>query len=202
MNPPAQPTVRRVNHTRLDSFTKVVAAIALVGALCLASVIGLRIFGMLRPFYIPTGGMAPAVSPGDHIMMEGLTFRSRQPRRGDVVCFKTDGIPSLPATQVYVKRVAGEPGEHLRISAGMLYLNGRHVSLSNEIGEISFLPPPQPAAGPMMTDVTVPTDCYFVLGDNSTNSFDSRFYGCVPRENILGRILFCYWPPRRVGPVK
>jgi signal peptidase I len=202
MKPPALPTLQSVRPTRLDLFTKVLVAIALVGVICFASIIGLRIFGMLRPFYMPTGGMAPAVSPGDHIMMEGLTFRSRQPRRGDIVCFKTDGIPSLPPAQIYVKRVAGEPGEHLRISGGMLYINGSHVSLSNEIGEISLLPPPLPAAGSMKTDVTIPAGWYFVLGDNSTNSYDSRFYGCVPRENILGRIPFCYWPPRRVGAVK
>ena len=135
-------------------------------------------------------------------MMERLTFRSRRPRRGDVVCFKTDGIQGLPQAQVYVKRVAGEPGEHLQIADGKLNINGRYIVLSNASGAISYFLPPLAGPPPAQTDLVVPKDCYFLLGDNSRNSLDSRFYGSVPRGNILGRISFCYWPPHRVGKVK
>jgi signal peptidase I len=146
--------------------------------------------------------MTPAVSAGDHIMMEAISFLSRQPRRGDIVVFKTDGIATLPPATIYLKRVAGEPGDHVRISGGRLFVNDKQVSLSNAVGEIVYDLPPNAATFSPLTDLTVPTGCFFVLGDNSTNSFDSRFWGSVPRANIIGRVSFCYWPPERVGGVK
>jgi signal peptidase I len=143
--------------------------------------------------------MTPAVAAGDHVMMEGVTFLSREPRRGDIIVYKTDGIAALPPAQIYLKRVAGEPGDQLRIAAGKLFINDNQVSLSNAVGEIVYDLTPGLMTN---TDVTVPSGCYFVLGDNSTNSFDSRFWGSVPRENIIGRIAFCYWPAGRIGEVK
>jgi signal peptidase I len=69
------------------------------------------------------------------------------------------------------------------------------------VGEIVY-DPPSPERFSPATDVIVAEGCYFVLGDNSTNSLDSRFYGTIRRQSIIGRILFCYWPPERVGGVK
>jgi signal peptidase I len=134
--------------------------------------------------------------------MEGVTFLSRQPRRGDIVVFKTDGIASLPSATIYLKRVAGEPGDHVQISGSKLFINEKQVSLSNAVGEIAYDLPPHVETLSPKTDVTVPSGCYFVLGDNSTNSLDSRFWGSVPRGNIIGRVSFCYWPPQRIGGVK
>jgi signal peptidase I len=108
----------------------------------------------------------------------------------------------LPPATIYVKRVAGEPGDHLRISGGNLFINDKQVVLSNALGEITYQFPDRASGMPPQTDLTVPADQYFVLGDNSTNSFDSRFWGCVPAENILGRIAFCYAPSSRIGGVK
>jgi signal peptidase I len=160
----------------------------------------LGLLGLIRLFTFPTGAMSPAVSPGDHVLVERFTFLSRKPRRGDVVVFKTRGIESLPDDQFYAKRVAGEPGEHLRISDGTLFINDTRVALSNAFGEIKYVEPPIPT--PLKTDVTVPPLCYYMLGDNSRNSSDSRSWGSVPNENIVGRICFCYWPPSRMGRVR
>jgi len=135
-------------------------------------------------------------------MTEGMTFLVRKPRRGEIVVFRTDGVASLPPAQLYVKRVAGEPGDHLRISEGKLFINDKQVSLSNAVGEIVYDLPPGADRFLPKTDLTVPDDCYFVLGDNSINSLDSRFWGSVPRGNIIGRVSFCYWPPERAGAVK
>jgi signal peptidase I len=151
---------------------------------------------------MPTGSMTPAVSPGDHVVMEGLTFLARKPRHGDIVVFRTDGIASLRAGSVYLKRIAGEPGDRLRISEGKLFVNDKRMSLSNAMGEITYYPPSQSDASTLKTDMIVPEGCYFVLGDNSINSLDSRYFGPLPRDNIIGRICFCYWPPQRIGNVK
>jgi signal peptidase I len=74
--------------------------------------------------------------------------------------------------------------------------------MSNSVGEIVYYLPPNVGNFSPQTDVRVPNGCYFVLGDNSTNSFDSRFWGSVPRANIIGRVSFCYWPLQRVGGVE
>jgi signal peptidase I len=95
--------------------------------------------------------------------------------------------------------VAGEPGDRVRISDGKLFVNESHVPLRNESGEIAYVE----IRGARMpyTDVIVPEGCYFVLGDNSANSYDSRFWGYVPAKSIQGRIIFRYWPVNRVGGV-
>ncbi len=182
--------------------SKLLIGLALVPTCFIAALIVLRMCNLLRPFSVPTGAMAPAVSGGDHVMMEGMTFLSRNPRRGDVVVFRTDGIAMLPPATFYVKRVAGEPGDHVRISEGKLFVNNKQALLSNTVGQIVYDLPPHAAPFSPTTELTVPDGCYFVLGDNSTNSFDSRFWGSVPRGNIIGRISFCYWPPQRAGGVK
>jgi signal peptidase I len=179
---------------------KVIVALVIVLALALAS---LRPLGLIRPFKVPTGAMTPAVSPGDHFMMEGFTFLARKPHRGDIIVFKTDGIQSLPANEIFIKRVAGKPGERLQISDGKLYVNGTHVPVSNAAGEIQYVFIPGLKYLSSNTDsVTVPDGHYFVLGDNSSNSADSRSWGFVPANNIMGRAFFCYWPPGRLGNVR
>ena len=182
--------------------TKLLLGVAWAAVVLLVLLAALRMSGLVRPFYAPTGAMAPAVSPGDHVVMEGVTLLARAPRRGDIVVFKTVGIAGLPQDQLYIKRVAGLPGDHVRISGAKLLVNDQQLALSNAVGEIVYNPPPQMETPAAQNDVRVPQGAYFVLGDNSTNSFDSRYWGCVPRENIIGRISFCYWPPGRVGAVK
>lgn len=181
---------------------KLLAGIAIVPFALLVLLVILRLLGLLRPFSVPTGAMTPAVSAGDHVIMENITFLSRKPQRGDVVVFKTDGIASIPSATLYVKRIAGEPEEHLRISEGELLINGKVVALSNSNGKITYLPPPSIQTQPAVTDLHVPENRFFMLGDNSTNSFDSRYWGTVPKENILGRVFLCIWPPDRAGWVK
>jgi signal peptidase I len=191
-----------VSEAGLNRIAKMLVVVGAFGGICIAIPIALRIFGLLYPFYIPTASMAPAVSPGDHVIMEGLTFLNRKPHRGDIIVFNSDGISSLQLGTKYDKRILGEPGEHLRISDGKLYINDSLVVVTNCAGEISYPLTQQLESFGPKTDVIVPQGQYFVVGDNSTNSFDSRFWGCLPAKNIVGRILFCYWPPNRIGKVE
>ena len=146
--------------------------------------------------------MMPAVSPGDHVVTEGVTFLIRKPQRGDIIVFKSKGLTALAPGEVFDKRILGEPGEHVRIAEGKLYINGLPMVVSNLLGEISYPLTEQLMKLNPQTEVTVPLGQYFVVGDNSTNSFDSRFWGCLPEKNIMGRIVFCYCPRQRAGFVK
>lgn len=181
---------------------KLLIGAAVTVAFFMAALDVFRIVGLIRPFSVPTGAMTPTILPGDHIIMEGFTFLGRRPHRGDVVVFKTDGIESLPKS-FYTKRVAGEPGDRLRITNGKLYVNDMHVALSNANGQIHYV---FVRGSRYLTSecdtVTVPNDQYFMLGDNSGRSADSRFWGGVPAKNITGRVWLCYWPPWRVGVVE
>ena len=178
----------------------------LVSLLVLFGIFGglLRPLGLIRPFTFPTTGMAPALLPGDHFMMEGLTYVVRKPHRGDIIVFKTDGMQApLPAGQIYIKRVVGEPGERLRLTEGKLYVNDKPISLRNAAGEIVYVSSPWSKYLVSGSDtVMVPDGHYFVLGDNSTNSSDSRIWGFVPARNVMGRAGICYWPRNRIGGIE
>jgi len=202
MNPTVPPPLPQPQRLSVSRSNKIVIGLACIPALVLGAFVVLRMVGLVRPFFVPTAGMTPAISSGDHVMVEGFSFLVRHPRRGEIVVFKTDGIASLPTGQFFVKRVAGEPGDHVRISEGRLFINDKPVILSNAVGEIVYDLPLGAERDSPMTDFTVDDDCYYVLGDNSTNSLDSRFWGGVPRRNIVGRIAFRCWPPSRTGRVK
>ena len=175
--------------------------------LVVVALVALRLFGLLIPYSVPTAAMSPAIDAGDSILMEGITYLGKKPKRGDIVVFKTDDIrPGGPIPQrgeIYMKRLVGFPGEKLRLADGILYVNEQPASFHNRDGEIHY--PRLPGSTYLINDsqtVTVPEGCYFVLGDNSPHSADSRLWGFVPSKSVLGRAAFCYWPMRRMGSIK
>jgi signal peptidase I len=202
------PQITRMSHPVSPSLPgskrarKVLIGLAVAVGVLLGAPVVLQVVGLVRAFSVPNSAMAPAISPGDYLIRERFTFSARKPRRGDIVVFKTDGIAALPPATLYVKRIAGEPRDRLRISDGKLYINDKHVALSNALGEITYLPPAGVERMALQTDVTVPDGHYYVLGDNSTNSFDSRYWGFVPAANMKGRVAFCFSPRQRAGAVK
>ena len=142
---------------------------------------------------------------GDHILVPG--FGKTSPSRGDVIAFR---VP-IDIRQDYVKRVIGVPGDHLRIVDKMFYLNGKpleepyvqHVFPGIEPYRDNFpSEPSEPVADrarQMLAEhvvngeLVVPPDSYFAMGDNRDNSLDSRYWGFVPRENIIGKPLLIFW---------
>ncbi len=202
--PPALPQKPARGTKWLNRILAVIAlSVSVAIAASFAALIILRVNGLLRPFSIPTAGMSPTIRSGDCILVESLTYMATKPQRGDVIVFKTDGIPSLPGHTFYVKRLVGLPGDRLAFSNGSLCVNGQRVSLRNKMGEIRYVT--LRSAKYLFDDnetLTVPNDRYFVLGDNSANSADSRFWGFLPEKSVLGRAVVCYWPPSRQGLIR
>jgi signal peptidase I len=142
---------------------------------------------------IPSGSMENTLLIGDHLIMSrigydaGVPFTNwhlplwRNPKRQQVIIFKP---PFAPDTPDYVKRVIGLPGDTIDIRDGAVWVNGQKLSekYTNGASEPYDLHPPY----------KVPEDCYFVMGDNRGNSYDSRFWGCVPRKDIIGTPVMIY----------
>jgi signal peptidase I len=159
--------------------------------------------GVVRALHVTGASMAPAIRPGDGVLMEKITFFARSPRRGEIVVFRAISMPPFEDNVLYPKRIVGLPGDRLRLTEGKLYVNEAPLSLTNWSGEINYVSLPGSkylAAGD--ETVTVPPGQYFVLGDNSVDSLDSRFAGFLPGTNFEGRIWFCYWPPGHMGTIR
>lgn len=158
---------------------------SVVLAVILAAI--LRLF-IIQPFYIPSPSMEPTLLPNDRIIVNMLLYRFSPPKRGDVIVFRYPPDPSRD----FVKRIVALGGETVEVRQGYLLVNGRRI-------EEPYLP------HETMKDYksyTVPQNTYFVMGDNRSNSDDSRFWGTVPRQNIVGKVFLIYWPPGRMRVIK
>ena len=146
-----------------------------------------------------------AIDTGDQVFVDKCSYNFVKPRNGDVFVFRTNNIPEIRPDPIagppfYIKRLAGLPGDQLRIDPPFLYINGKRAEGYGFERVMSARPPYRGYAPghkylskPDQT-YTVPLDGYFAMGDNSYNSFDSRYWGPVPVENLVGRGLFVYWP--------
>ena len=156
---------------------------SIVIAVFLAALI--RMF-VLQPFYIPSESMVPSLQVGDRIIVSKLSYHFSEPKRGDVMVFKFPLDPSRD----FVKRTIGIGGESLAIRDSNLYINGVQV-------QEDYLP-----KGPSFDDFgpeEVPAGSYFMMGDNRNNSDDSRVWGPMPEENIVGKAVLIYWPISRIS---
>ena len=151
------------------------------------------------------------VSTGDNVFVDKMSYNFRNPERGEVFVFKTTDIERIEGdlrrkgvegSQYYIKRLAGTPGTMLRVDPPNLFINGDRAHgegfekvMSGVNGYRGYGNGPDygylrnPASS-----FTVPAGYYFAMGDNSYNSFDSRYWGTVPEQNIAGHGLFVYWP--------
>ena len=161
---------------------------------------------------IPSGSMENTLLIGDHLIMSrigydaGIPFTNihatlwRNPKRQQIIIFKPPFDRTAPD---YVKRVIGIPGDTVDVHDGAVWINGSRLQENYILGQTERVAP---------TDVAlpyhVPAKCYFVMGDNRENSYDSRFWGCVPRSDIIGTPVMIYmsldapsdaWQPGQYG---
>jgi len=141
---------------------------------------------VVQAFYIPSGSMEPTLMVDDRILVAKFMYRFEPVHRGDVIVFR---YPLNPQRD-FVKRVVGLPGDRVQLKDGVVHLDGTVLSEKGYTIKPDF-----GNYGP----VTVPASQFFVLGDNRNNSEDSRFFGYVPRGNVIGKAIFIYWPLPRIG---
>jgi signal peptidase I len=182
----------------------------------------LLLFGtttLVQAFVIPTGSMEDTLLVGDHLLVDKLAYAPggvvskhllpySEVKRGDIIVFRYP----IDIKQTYVKRAMGVPGDHIRLENKQLFLNGHplderkyvvHKTEYIDSYRDNFPSDPNvpltPTAQAMLEhnvvnhEVVVPPDHIFAMGDNRDSSWDSRYWGFVPRENIIGKPLVIYW---------
>ncbi len=159
--------------------------------------VGIRTF-LVGPYKIPTGSMRPVLMEGDRIFVDKITYRFREPRRGDIIVFKYP----LDPKKDFVKRLAAFGGETIEIRDGQIFINGKKLDKPASFTERFYYNRPDWAYAKEGQVISVPPGKLFALGDNSAQSSDSRNWGFVPRESVIGRAVLIWWPPKRVRLLK
>jgi len=181
-------------------------------AAIIATFVRTLFFQMYR---IPTESMVPVLLPGDKVFVDRLRYGTRIPltnihldgfkqlQRGDIVVFVPPQEAALPwyKRKQFIKRLIGLPGEHVAIKGGDIYVNGQLIA-DPLIAKNYYRSDPQFGEyGTADKEVLVPPGKYFFLGDNSANSKDSRDWGFADKQWVVGRALFIWWPPQRIGKI-
>lgn len=161
-------------------------------------VIALAIFVVVylfffQPHQVRGASMEPNFYDGEYILTDKISYRFKQPQRGDVIVFKSPKNPDVD----YIKRIIGLPGESITITNGHIGIN------QYQLDEISYLPSDVKVnPGSFTTEdksFKIPPNEYFVMGDNRPRSSDSREWGTVSKNDIIGKSLLCYWPINCIG---
>lgn len=148
---------------------------------------------LAQPHKIKGDSMLPNYKNGEYLLTNKLLYRFEEPSRGDVVVFQPPGSESD-----FIKRIIGLPGEEIVIRDGVVFIDGREL-------DEGYIPGNVDTNGGRFTQegssVVVPPSSYFVLGDNRNASQDSRFFGFVPKGNIVGKAWVVYWPVDMAGKI-
>lgn len=170
---------------------------------------------VVKPYQIPSESMEPTLDVGQRVLVNRFIYHFQDPAIGDIVVFHPPagadrgaecGVRPRPgepcprptrdeSSQNFIKRIVAGPGDRLAIRGGHPVVNGKPVT------DEPFITPCGRAGPPcdMPRPITIPPDHYFMMGDNRGASDDSRFWGPVPRDWIIGKAFATYWPPDRIG---
>ncbi len=166
-----------------------------------------------KPYEIPSSSMEPTLDVGQRVIVDRLAYEFGSPSIGDIVVFHPpagaendrcgvplpraaacpEPTPGVDSGTNYIKRIVAGPGDRLRIIHGHPVVNGVTPSepFTRPCDGLNRCNRPKP--------ITIPPDHYFVMGDNRGNSDDSRYWGPISASSIIGKAVFTYWPPKRVG---
>jgi signal peptidase I len=163
----------------------------------------------IQAFKIPSGSMRSTLLEGDRLLANKLAYGPKipftdkrlpgftQPKRGDIIIFK---YPKDPRKD-FIKRLIAVGGEVVEIKYGDVYINGQLIE-NPLIKNVYYYNREESDFGKSNQRIKVPDDSYFVLGDNSASSSDSRYWGFVPKSDVIGKAELIYWPLTRIRFVK
>lgn len=154
------------------------------------------VFGFVRPFvveafYIPSESMTHTLEIGDRVLVNKFIYRFEEPERGDVIVFESVEPKPDGSRDDLIKRVVAVEGDEVAVRDGELSINGEPQNepyVNGDFPDASFFGP-----------TVIPEGRIFAMGDNRSNSRDSRFFGPVPVENIEGEAFIVFWPLSRIG---
>ncbi len=173
--------------------------------------LGIRTF-VAEARWIPSGSMEPTLhgSPNqweaDKIIVDKVSYKFSDPKRGDIVVFSpTKNLQKEQYQDAFIKRVIGLPGEKVQLKDGQVYINDRPLTEKQYLGQgqrtvIDVCTSSQNSPFLSRTE-TIPPNSYLVLGDNRNSSYDSRCWGVVPKENIIGKAILRFWPLNQIGNI-
>jgi signal peptidase I len=201
--------VARAQQTARGSLVELVTIVAVA----LGMALGIQAF-LVKPFRIPSESMVPTLEISQRVLVDRVTYRFSHPDRGDIVVFKppkgaddnrcgtrhyADGQQACPmptkerSDTNFIKRVVAVGGDHLKVLAGRVYINGKLQS------EPFIRPDSQCGICNLPREITIPKGYYFMMGDNRGESADSREWGPIPKKWMIGKAFVTYWPPDRIG---
>jgi signal peptidase I len=184
----------------------------IIVALALGLALGIQAF-IVKPYQIPSESMEPTLDLGQRVLVNRFLYHFTDPAIGDLVVFhpplgaergnvcgarRPAGAacpkPTPEEAEVnFIKRIVAGPNDTLRIENGVPIVNGVRA-------DEDFSRPCRPGGEcNLPTEITIPPDHYFMMGDNRGESDDSRFWGPVPRDQLIGKAFATYWPPKKVG---
>lgn len=152
----------------------------------------------VQAFVIPSESMKPTLKIHDRLLANKIIYKIRQPQRWEVIIFKYPEDPK----KYFVKRLVGLPGESLIIKDGHVCINGKTIEPPPAIPTPLYYYSEGEGSYGIDREVRIPANAYYALGDNSINSKDSRYWGFIPSKNLVGKALFIYWPPWRMGIIR
>lgn len=187
----SQKTDQKTADKPKSGWRKLVADNARLVAIALTLAFFIRFF-IAEPRFIPSPSMVPTLAVGDRLLVEKVSYRLHLPQAGDIAVFEPP--PQLQeygylASQAFIKRVIGLPGQTVQVSQGQVIVNGQPLNEPYILAAPDYEMPP----------VTVPFGSLFVMGDNRNDSNDSHVWGFLPIQNVIGRAVFRFWPLEKIG---
>ncbi|MDA1168892.1 MAG: signal peptidase I [bacterium] len=159
--------------------------------LAMVIIVPIRYF-VVQPFFVRGSSMEPSFHDGEYLVIDQLSYRFRDPRRGEVIVFQ---YPQ-DHTKFFIKRVIGLPGEDIQVNDGRVIISNSAYPSGAEIEELKYLASGVRTGGQI--NIHLNDGEYFILGDNRSESSDSRLWGAVKRDEIIGRAWIRLWPLNRM----
>ena len=188
---------RRNGKGRKASTGRTVMEYVVLAVVAVAVALLIQAF-LVKPYRIPSASIENTLLIGDRVLVDRISWRFSQPARGDIVVFH----PPF-AGPVLIKRIIGLPGDEISLSGGFVYINGSRLNEPYVRRVNGRQEPSEPFTNglpwALQKPFKVPAGSYFLMGDNRTDSGDSREFGPIARAQFVGRAFARYWPPGRIG---